>query len=105
MWKPLTMKLTLQSKRTFIRNAVIPKVTIESGRNSIWRTGFINVFTIPMTIAVTMAANRLSNSNPLTKYETTMSAKTLIASLKKSFINIIIYTKVMFCQHLQCQPV
>jgi len=88
MWKPLTIKLTLQSNRTLIRNAVIPKVTIERGRNNIWRTGFINVFTIPMTIAVTMAAKRLSNSNPLTKYETTISAKTLTVSLKISFINI-----------------
>ncbi len=64
IWKPGTMKLIPHKRTTLIRNAVIPKVIIVRGIKIIWRIGFINVFTTPITTAVTIVDHKLSNSKP-----------------------------------------
>jgi len=54
--KPGTTLLDNQRRATLIKKALIPNVIIETGKAINWRIGFINVFTIPITIAATMAA-------------------------------------------------
>ncbi len=88
IWKPRTIKLTPQSRKTLIRKAVIPKVTIESGRKRICKTGFINVLMTPITIAATTTDIKLSKENPGTRYETTSKVKTFRANLRINFILI-----------------
>lgn len=71
MVNPGTTKLDPQSKNTLIRNANIPKVRIDIGSAISWSMGLIKEFTIPITIAATMAALKPSISNPGTRYATT----------------------------------
>ena len=85
--KPGTYLEVSQSSATFIKNAVLPKVTIEIGRAISWSMGLIKVFTTPITTAATIAAEISDKINPGTKYSTTKSANTLIASLITNFIN------------------
>ncbi len=54
--KPGTNLAVSQSKATLIRKADIPNDKMEIGRAINCSIGRINVFTIPITIAATMAA-------------------------------------------------
>ena len=85
--KPGTNLEVSQSRATLIKNAVMPKVTMEIGRAISWSMGLIKVLTTPMITAATIAAEISDKINPGTKYSTTRRAKTLIASLMTNFIN------------------
>lgn len=54
-------------RKTFIKNAVIPKVIIETGKAMSCTIGFMRVLIIPITIAATMAVPRLDSVNPGTR--------------------------------------
>lgn len=79
--KPGTNLDVSQSKKTLIRKAVIPNVRMEIGSAMSCKIGLIRVFTIPIAIAATTAVQMLAKWKPGTRYSTTKSAKTLIASL------------------------
>jgi hypothetical protein len=97
--KPGTTKLTPQRRATLIRIAEIPKVRMEMGRAINCKIGRIKVFTKPMTIAATTAADRPVKINPGTKYATTKRAKTLIAKRIINFItNLIMNYYLIRCQ-------
>ena len=84
--KPGTTLLDIQRRKTFIKKAASPKVRTVKGRAISWRMGRIKVLTIPITTAVTIAAEIPDIRKPGTKYSTIRSAKTLIASLMTNLI-------------------
>ena len=86
--KPGTKRLEAQRRNTFIRIAKSPKVSSEMGRAINCRIGRIKVLTTPITTAATIAAESEARRKPGTKYSTTRSAKTFIASLTISLINL-----------------
>lgn len=67
----------------------MPNESIEIGRATSWRIGFINVFTTPIATAATTAVQRFASINPGTMYSTTSSAKTLIARRIINRINLL----------------
>lgn len=76
-----------QRRKTLIRNAAIPNVTIDTGSAISCIIGFIKVLIIPITIAATTAVQKLARENPGTRYSTTKSANTLIARRTINFID------------------
>lgn len=54
-------------RKTLIKNAKIPKVTTEIGRAISCKIGFMKVFTTPITIAATIAAQKVAKENPGTR--------------------------------------
>lgn len=76
-----------QRRRTFIKNAAIPKVRSVMGSAISCKMGLMKVFTTPITTAATTAVQKSANTNPGTRYSTIRSANTLINNLPKSFIN------------------
>jgi len=83
---PGTTKLTPHKSTTLIRNAVIPKVIMERGIKIICKTGFINVLTTPITTAVTIVSQNVSNVKPGTKYETISKVNIFKAKVIINFI-------------------
>lgn len=65
--KPGTNLEVNQRRATLIKNAVMPKVTIEIGRAISWSIGLIKVLTTPMTTAATIAAEISDKINPGTR--------------------------------------
>jgi len=53
---PGTTMLAPHKRRTFIKNAVKPKVIIDRGSAINWTSGFMKELTTPITTAATMAA-------------------------------------------------
>lgn len=76
-----------QSKATLIKKADIPNDKMEIGRAISCNIGRINVLTIPITIAATIAATYPVKTKPGTRYSTTKRAITFIPSLTINFIN------------------
>ena len=85
--KPGTNLAVAQSKATLIKKADIPNDKMEIGRAINCKIGRINVLTIPITIAATIAATYPVKTKPGTRYSTTRRAITFIPSLTISFIN------------------
>jgi hypothetical protein len=84
--KPGTSFEDPQRRKTFISMAVMPKVNIEIGRAISCKMGRISVFTIPITMAATIAVARVARWKPGSKYSTTRRAATFMASLTISLM-------------------
>lgn len=65
--KPGTNLEVAQRRRTLIRKAVIPNVTMERGRAISWTRGLMKVLTTPMTTAATKVALKSERINPGTR--------------------------------------
>lgn len=102
---PGTIRLVSHKSATFIKKAAIPKVKIEIGKATICTIGLINVFTTPITIAATTAAQMPDRTNPGIRYATTKSASTFIANFPTSFTILIMNCLLHTCQLLNVRKI